>query len=132
MLDVKLIRDNPDVVRTSLRNRGKGDEARVDEVLRLDEERRSLISRGEQLKNKRNIASKEIGQLKSKGQNADEKMAAMKHVGEQIADIDQKLAQIEESLRAILLNTPNLPDKSVPVGKDAADNPEVRRWGDRP
>src|ERR1051326_267481 len=117
MLDIKFIRDNQDAARAALRNRGKSDEARVDDILRLDEERRQLITRGEQLKNERNVASKEIGQIKAKGQSADEKMAAMKRVGKQIAGIDEKLAQIEEHLRAILLNTPNLPDKSVPIGK---------------
>ncbi|MSR64376.1 MAG: serine--tRNA ligase [Verrucomicrobiae bacterium] len=131
MLDVKFIRDNPDAARAALHDRGKGDEARVADVLRLDEERRQLISRGEHLKNERNVASKEIGQLKATGQNVDDKMAGMKRVGEQIVEIDHKLIQIEASLRAILLNSPNLPDKSVPIGKDSADNPEVRRWSEK-
>jgi seryl-tRNA synthetase len=132
MLDIKLIRDNPDTVRAALRSRGPGADAPVDEMARLDEQRRALIARAEQLKSERNRVTKEIGALKAKGQNADDKMAAMKVVGEEIAGMDQKQAEIEQKLNEILLNTPNLPDSSVPVGKDAADNPEVRRWGDKP
>ena len=107
--------------RSALRNRGKSEDARVDELRQLDEQRRTLIMHGEQLKNERNRVTKEIGALKAKGQNADDKMAAMKKVGEEIAAIDKQLVQLEESLRGILLNTPNLPDASVPIGKDAAD-----------
>jgi seryl-tRNA synthetase len=132
MLDIKLIRDNPDAVRTALRHRGQGDEARVEDILRLDQERRACIAKGEQLRSERNRVTKEIGALKAKGQNADDKMAAMKRVGEEIAGLDQSLAGIEQRLTDILLNTPNLPEASVPVGKDASDNPEVRRWGDKP
>jgi len=132
MLDIRLIREAPDTVRAGLRNRGKGDDARVDDVCRFDERRRTLIVHGEQLKSERNKVSKEIGALKAKGEDVAERMAAMKRVGDEIASIDTNLAEVEERLRETLLNAPNLPDSSVPVGKDAQDNREVRRWGEKP
>lgn len=132
MLDIKLIREQPDAVRGALRSRGKGDEARVDEILHLDGQRRSLIAQGERLKGERNRGAKEIGALKAKGENVDQKMAAMKQLGEKVAAIDEKLSAIEQNLRDLLLATPNLPDASVKIGRDAADNAEIRTWGTKP
>lgn len=132
MLDIKLIRDNPEAVRVALRKRAQGEDSRVDEIAKLDEQRRALITKGEHLKSERNRVSKEIGALKAKGQSADDKMASMKQVGEEIAALDQKLAKTEQDLTGILLLIPNLPDTSVPVGKDSTENPEVRRWGEKP
>ncbi len=132
MLDIKLIRDNPDAVRQRLADRGRGDEAAVDKIAALDQERRNLITESDKRKALRNAVSKEIGALKSKGQDASGKMAEMKKVGDEIAAADQRVAQVDEQLRAILLGIPNLPHPSVPAGKDAADNPEVRQWGQKP
>lgn len=132
MLDIRHIRENPDTVRVALKNRGKGDDQRVDDALRLDERRRSLISQGENLRNERNTVTKEIGALRAKGLNADDKMAAMRSVGDQISAIDRELADVESKMRDVLLNTPNIPDASVPVGRDATQNPEIRRWGEKP
>ena len=132
MLDIKLIREKPDFVRERLATRGRGDEARIAEIAALDEQRRKLISEGDNLKAERNTVSKEIGALKSKGQDAGAKMAAMKQVGERIAALDAEVAGIDTKLQDILLMIPNLPHESVTVGKEAADNPEVRRWGDTP
>ena len=132
MLDIKLIREKPDFVRERLATRGRGDEARIAEIAALDEQRRKLISEGDNLKAERNTVSKEIGALKSKGQDAGAKMAAMKQLGERIAALDAEVAGIDTKLQDILLMIPNLPHESVTVGKEAADNPEVRRWGDTP
>ena len=132
MLDIKLIRERPDFVRERLATRGRGEEARVAEIAALDEQRRKLLIEGDNLKAERNKVSKEIGALKSKGQDASAQMSAMKQVGERIAAIDAEVAGADEKLRQILLMIPNLPHESVTVGKDAADNPEVRRWGEAP
>jgi seryl-tRNA synthetase len=132
MLDIKLIRENPDLVRRRLAARGGGDEARVSEIAALDEQRRKLVAEGDALKGQRNQVSKEIGAAKSKGQDASAQMAAMKQVGERIAGLDAELAEFDQKLQNILLTIPNLPHESVPAGKDAADNPEVRRWGEPP
>ncbi len=132
MLDIKLIREKPDFVRQRLATRGGGDEARIAELATLDEQRRKLVGEGDNLKAERNKVSKEIGALKSKGQDAGAQMAAMKQVGERIASLDAEVAGLDEKLLQILLMIPNLPHEGVAVGKDAADNPEVRRWGEAP
>ncbi len=132
MLDIKLIREKPDFVRERLATRGRGDEARIAEIAALDEQRRKLVSEGDNLKAQRNTVSKEIGALKSKGQDASAQMTAMKQVGERITSLDAEVAGLDEKLLQILLRIPNLPHESVVVGKDSADNPEVRRWGDAP
>jgi seryl-tRNA synthetase len=132
MLDIKLIREKPDFVRQRLATRGRGDEARIAELATLDEQRRKLVGEGDNLKAERNKVSKEIGALKSKGQDAGGQMAAMKQVGERIASLDAEVAGLDEKLQQILLVIPNLPHEGVAVGKDAADNPEVRRWGEAP
>jgi seryl-tRNA synthetase len=132
MLDIKLIRENPDLVRQRLASRGRGDEVRVAEIAGLDEQRRKLLTEGDNLKAERNKVSKEIGAAKSKGQDASAAMAAMKQVGERIAGLDVEIAGVDAKLQDILLNVPNLPHESVVAGKDAADNPEMKRWGDKP
>jgi seryl-tRNA synthetase len=130
MLDIKLIRDNPQFVRDRLATRGRGDEARIAEIAALDEQRRKLLTEGDTLKAERNKVSKEIGGLKSKGQDASVPMAAMKTVSDRIAALDGEVAGIDAKLKDILLMIPNLPHASVAVGKEAADNPEVRRFGE--
>jgi len=132
MLDIKLIREKPDFVRQRLATRGRGDEARLSEIATLDEKRRKLLTESDALKAQRNQVSKEIGQLKSKGQNVDAQMAAMKTVGDRIAALDREVAEIDASLQGLLLMIPNLAHESIPTGKDSADNPEVRKWGEPP
>ncbi len=132
MLDIKLIREKPDFVRERLATRGSGDEARIAEIAALDEHRRKLVAEGDNLKAERNKVSKEIGALKSKGQDASTQMSAMKQVGERIGAIDAEVAGIVAKLHDILLMLPNLPHESVAVGKDSADNPEIRKWGESP
>ncbi len=132
MLDIKLIRERPDFVRERLASRGRGDEGRLAEITALDEKRRKLLAESDTLKAQRNTVSKEIGQLKSKGQNADAQMTAMKAVGDRIGALDQEVAAVDASLQNILLTIPNLPDESVTKGKDSADNPEIRKWGEAP
>jgi seryl-tRNA synthetase len=132
MLDIKLIREKPDFVRERLATRGRGDDARIAEIAALDEHRRKLLAEGDNLKAERNKVSKEIGALKSKGQDASAQMSAMKQVGERVAAIDAEVAGIDEKLQQILLMIPNIPHESVAVGKDSADNPEIRKWGEAP
>lgn len=132
MLDIKLIRENPELVKQRLATRGRGDEARVAEIAALDEKRRKLATETDALKAERNKVSKEIGVAKSKGQDASGPMAAMKQVGDKIAALDQEIAAVEAQLQGTLLVIPNLPHESVTVGKEAADNPEVRKWGTAP
>ncbi len=132
MLDIKLIRENPELVKQRLAMRGRGDEARVTEIAAFDEKRRKLATESDGLKAERNKVSKEIGVAKSKGQDAGPAMAAMKQVGDKIAALDQEIAAVEAQLQGVLLVIPNLPHESVVGGKDSADNTEVRRWGTKP
>lgn len=132
MLDIKLIRDNPELVKQRLATRGRGDETRIAEVTALDEKRRALVTEAESLKAERNRVSKEIGIAKSKRQDTGVAMTAMKQVGDKIAALDSQLSTLDSQLQSLLLVIPNLPHESVTVGKDAADNPVVRTWGEKP
>ena len=126
MLDMKLFRENPDLVREGLKNKNEKD--RVDEVLELDMQRRELILRADELKTRRNTVSQQVGQLKKAGQDASAIISEMKLVGDQIAEYDGKLNEVEEQLDTLLRYIPNLAHSSVPVGKTAEDNVETKRW----
>lgn len=134
MLDIKLIREQPDLARQRLRSRGAGDEARVDEVLAMDEQRRKGIAEVEQLKATRNRVSKEIGALmgQKKGAEAEAKKVETRAIGDRIAQLDKEVAEIESARDQILIRLPNLPHESVVVGLKAEDNPVVRVWGQPP
>ncbi|MBE2279451.1 MAG: serine--tRNA ligase [Ignavibacteriaceae bacterium] len=126
MLDIKLIRENPGLVKTGLTN--KNDNHRIDELLELDKKRRELITLGDELKNQKNKVSEEIPKLKKAGTDTQPLFEEMRQLGEKIKKNDDELRVIEEEFEKILLFTPNLPHESVPVGKSAEDNLEVRRW----
>jgi len=126
MLDLKFIRENPELVKQGIKNKNEKDT--VDDVLKLDEERRTLITQTEELKAKRNQASAKIPQMKKAGEDATEVLAEMKKVSDQITELDAKLKYVEEDVEKLLLFIPNMPHSSVPVGKSAEDNVEVRQW----
>jgi seryl-tRNA synthetase len=126
MIDIKLFRENPELVRQGLKN--KNAEDKVDAVLKLDQERRDLIMRTDELKNKRNQASSQIPQLKKAGQDTSAIMAEMKRVSDEITQLDGQLREVETKLNDILMTIPNLAHSSVPVGRSAEDNVEARRW----
>lgn len=130
MLDLKFIREHPDLVRDGIRKKGGIDS--VDEVLKLDSQRRDLLRRGEALKNRRNIVSDEIGKLKREKKNASHAIAEMDAVKSQIKTIDDELKSIEDALNQLLLTIPNVPHPSVPEGRAAADNQEIAKWGEPP
>ena len=134
MLDIKLLREQPDSVRERLNSRGAGDGSQIDQVLALDEQRRKTLAEMESLKAERNRASKEIGALMARKQTAEaeEKKTLTRQMGVQIAGLEKRVAEVEERRQEILLRLPNLPHASVAVGASAADNPEVRTWGTRP
>ncbi|MBK7105319.1 MAG: serine--tRNA ligase [Ignavibacteriae bacterium] len=126
MIDIKLIRENPEFVNKGLEN--KNDKNRVDEILSLDTSRREKLQLVEDLKAKRNSASQEIGKLKKAGQNADSIMAEMKNVGDEIKNLDDELKEINDKLHQLMIRLPNLPHSSTPIGKSAEDNVEARQW----
>ncbi len=134
MLDIKLIREQPDHVRERLAARGAGDDEHVGKVLALDEQRRKTLAEVEQLKAERNRVSKEIGALmgQKKLEEAEARKKQTREIGDRIVTLDKQVAEIEVSRDAILLRLPNLPHANVARGSGAADNPTVRLWGDKP
>ena len=126
MIDIKLIRENPDKVKRGIA--AKNEKDRVDEVLSLDEERRNIIVQVEELKAERNRVSSQIPQMKKAGEDTTSILKEMKEVSDQIAELDSKLRNIKNELNEILMYIPNLPHDSVPLGKTAEDNVEIREW----
>ncbi|WP_026486539.1 serine--tRNA ligase [Caldanaerobius polysaccharolyticus] len=129
MLDIKRIRNNPDELREALIKRGEGTE-KLDRFLELDQKRRELLYDVENLKKLRNDESEEIARLKKEGKSADEKIKEMKEVSQRIKEMEGQLNEVEAELNDLLLNIPNIPHESVPVGRSEEDNVEVRRWGE--
>lgn len=127
MLDVKMMRQNMPEVKAKLATRGVKGEV-LDEFMALDEERRGLLVKSEDLKKYRNEVSAQIATLKREKADAADKIAEMKTVGEQIKGYDNEIAAIDEKLFHIFGTLPNIPAADVPVGKDEDDNVEVRRW----
>ncbi len=127
MLDIKFIRDNTEKVKKALENRGAA--MNLDEFLALEKERREVLMEVESLKNKRNTVTQEISRLKKAKENADDLVAEMRAVGDQISQLDSKVKDVETSLQQIVMNIPNVPHESVPVGADENDNVEVKQWG---
>ena len=133
MLDIKLIREKPDYVRQRLATRGAADETKIDELLKLDERRRLVISKVETLKSERNRVSKEIGTLMAQKKLADAevKKTETRDLGETIAAVDKQITEIETKRDALMLQLPNLPQESVKIGKSAEENPVVRVHGEK-
>jgi seryl-tRNA synthetase len=131
VLDIKLIREKTEFIRSRLATRGAGDETKIDELLKLDEARRKSLAEVETLKSLRNKVSKEIGALmgQKKLAEAEAKKAETKDLGEKISALDKAAAEAEAARDALMLQLPNLPHESVVLGKTAEDNPEVRVRG---
>jgi seryl-tRNA synthetase len=130
MLDLKFIRENPEVVKNAIRLKREKDT--VDEILKLDERRRELIKKGDALKARRNDVTEEIANLKKQGKDATDLIEEMRKVSDEIKSIDAELKKVETELENLLLWLPNIPHSSVPIGKDASDNVVVRMWGEIP
>lgn len=129
MLDIKFIREHPDVVKKSLIRRLM--ELDVDKLLALDREKRKLLLETETLKHRRNAVSQEIGVLKKKGRDISKNIADVKSVSEKIRLLDQMIRKLDEELNGLLIRVPNIPHESVPVGPDARAMELVREGGDK-
>ena len=128
MLDIKYVRENLDEVIERLNTRN-GDYSYLKEIPSLDEKRRKLIKEGDDLKAKRNSDSRLIGEYKRQNKDTSELMKTISDSKERIATIDAEIEEIDLKIKDMLLKTPNLPDKSLPIGKDDSFNKEVRRVG---
>ena len=130
MLDIKLIRKDPEFVSQCIKN--KGEKAQLDKVLELDNKHRQLLFEFEEKRKVQNTVSKEIAQLKKQGQTANDQITAMKKVADEVKVIQQEISEISEALDRELLAIPNIFDKSVPIGFDESDNRFIREWGEKP
>jgi seryl-tRNA synthetase len=132
MLDIRLIRERPDFVRERLATRGGDDEAKIDDVLLADIERRKTETALQQFNADRKRLSKEIGGKKSRGEPTDDLEQRVREIGEQITDLNAQATAADEKQNDLLLRIANLPHESVPIGKNAAANRVVRTWGEKP
>lgn len=126
MLDIRRIRKNPEEVISALEKRHGS--YPIDEVLKLDEERRSILTKVEEMKAKQNTMSKEIPKLKKEGKDASSILDEMKTLSENIKELDLKVKEIDVELKDLLLHIPNTPHESVVEGKSDEDNVEIRKW----
>src|SRR6195256_3127841 len=132
MLDIRLIREKPDFVRERLATRGGGDEAKINEVLQVDAERRKAETALQQLQAERKRLSKEIGAKRARGETSADLEERVRKIGEEIADLNARTTELDEQQKNLLLEIPNLPHESVPIGKDPTANVVVRSWGEKP
>src|SRR5438874_9219273 len=131
MLDIRLIREKQDFVRERLATRGGGDEMKIEEVLRVDGQRRKLETSLQQLNADRKRLSKEIGAKRISGGATAELEARVREIGEAIVDLNKRTAAAEVEQESLLLEIANLPHESVPIGKDPSANRVVRSWGEK-
>ena len=128
MLDAKIIRDQPEIIRAMLAKRHM--EFPLDELLDYDQKRRALITEAQELKHKRNVVSEKIAVEKKQGRDASDVIKEMKVISDRIASLDAEIDRAEKRCHELMLSLPNLVHESVPEGKDETDNVEVRKWGE--
>jgi seryl-tRNA synthetase len=132
VLDIRIVREQPDFVKSRLALRCSGDEEKIDELLRVDAERRKAETALQALNAERKKLSKEIGGMRSRGQDSLQLEDRVRKIGEEIARLNEDVNLADEQQREMLLEIPNLPHLKVPIGKDASANPVVRSWGAKP
>ena len=130
MLDIKVIRENPEKVKAAMKSRNKDMDALVDEVLSIDAERRTLMTKTDAFKQEQNEASKKIPQIKKEGGDISEIMQRMNEIKESIKANDAVLSELEEKQKKIMYEFPNIPSETTPIGKDDTENVEIRKWGE--
>ncbi len=128
MLDIKLIRQNPELVKEALKKRNSS--LTIDEVLACDERRREILVESEQLKKRQNDASKLIPSYKKEGKDVAPLMEEMKEISLRVKDLDAELKDVEARIKVLMLNFPNIPNEKVPYGVDDRDNFEMRKYGE--
>lgn len=128
MLDIKRIREDYQGVKAAVESRMNGSFG-IEHILELDEKRRTILAQVESMKHKQGVDSKQIPLLKRAGEDTSNLMKAMKALADEIKELDPQIAVLEEELQTSLLNIPNIPNPSVPLGKDENDNQEIRKWG---
>jgi seryl-tRNA synthetase len=132
VLDIRIVREQPDFVKSRLALRCSGDEEKIDELLRVDAERRKAETALQALNAERKKLSKEIGGMRSRGQDSLQLENRVRTIGEEIARLNEDVNLVDGQQKEMLLEIPNLPHLKVPIGKDASANPVVRSWGAKP
>ena len=130
MLDIKLIRENPDKVKAAMKTRNKDMDAIVDEILAIDKQVRELTQKADALKAEQNAASKQIPQIKKEGGDISGIMTRMNAIKEEVKVLDADKAELAAKQKTMMYEFPNVPSETTPVGKDDSENVEVRRWGE--
>ena len=128
MLDIKLIRENPERINELLKRRNP--DLSIDEVIAIDVQRRKVQAQADELRAKRKKDSQMIGELKKKGENTDAVQAEVKLLGDEIKALEEEESRLDEQQKSLLLHTPNIPDETTPVGKSEDDNVVVSTWGE--
>ena len=130
MLDIKVIRNDPEGVKKAVASRGANLDKVIDEVLKTDEIRRKTLAEVESMKSTQNAVSKKIPAMKKSGEDTSALMSEMKELSNKISEKNKELSELEKNQRELILTIPNIPNKDVPIGKDDSENVEVRRWGE--
>lgn len=130
MLDIKRVRQDPELVKRAVRSRNMNLDDEIDELISIDKDRRALTQETDSLKQKQNAASKQIPQIKKAGGDIREILKEMSEIKAQVKENDDKLAGLNARQREIMLEIPNIPNESVPYGKDDSENVEQRKWGE--
>lgn len=128
MLDIKLIRENPEKINELLKRRNP--ELSINEVIAIDEERRKIQTKADELRAKRKSESQKIGLMKKNGENTDKIQEDVRVLGDEIKELEEKQNALDFKQRDILLHIPNIPDETTPIGASDADNVEVYKWGE--
>lgn len=130
MLDIRVIREQPEQIKERLRTRGDSYDELVDRIVASDERRRQILSEVEELKHRRNIVSKQVGMMLKEGKDTTALREEMRQVGDRISRLDAELREVEKELEQAMLLLPNSPHESVPIGSDETANLVVRAWGE--
>ncbi len=131
MLDIKFIREHPDLVKEACKNKNET-KADIDHILSLDNERRRLLTETEALRAEQNKASQEIARVKKAGGDASKVIAEMKKISDKVGEMAEMVREVEEQLNEAMLWVPNVPHESVPIGPDEDSNVTIREWGEKP
>ncbi|MDO4503924.1 MAG: serine--tRNA ligase [Clostridia bacterium] len=130
MLDIKVIRNNPEMVKAAMKNRQMNLDNEIDKILKIDEERRNILQEAESMKAQQNAVSKKIPEMKKSGEDISKVMVEMKELSDKISEKTKLQSELEAKQRDLISWIPNIPNETVPIGKDDSENVEIRRWGE--
>jgi len=130
VLDLKFIRENPDIVEASLKHRRA--DISLSQLLDADRQWRYTQTEADKLRNYQNNVSKEIAELKRSNQNASDKIAEMKNISQKIKEFNNQAQSLKAEIDKTLMEIPNIPHETTPIGSSESDNPEIKRWGKQP